>query len=304
MTQHPLPCPPASRELFPGGPIISAAAWGMWRFHGHTLDNARALVDAALEAGITLFDTADIYGFNGTDGFGDAESLLGEVLKQAPHLRERMVLATKGGIIPGVPYDSSCAYLRRALDASLERLGVDHVDLWQIHRPDILTGPDELARTLEEMVSSGKVGAIGVSNFTRPQMSALRRALSIPIVSTQPEFSPLHLGPMLNGEFDDAMQHNVTVLAWSPLGGGRIATPTGERENAVAAKLDSVAQTFSVSRAIAAFSWVASHPAHPIPIIGSQNTRRIGELANIGKVRWTRQDWYEIQQASMGQKLP
>ncbi len=108
---------PSSRKLGPNGPEISPLAWGMWRFSGEDIAEAQALVEAAFETGITFFDTADIYGFNGTSGFGDAEVLLGRVLKAAPHLRKNMVLATKGGIMPPIPYDQSRSYLMSALDA-------------------------------------------------------------------------------------------------------------------------------------------------------------------------------------------
>lgn len=295
---------PSSRKLGPNGPEISPLAWGMWRFSGDSIAEAQALVEAAFETGVTFFDTADIYGFNGASGFGDAEALLGRVLEAAPHLRKNMVLATKGGIMPPIPYDQSRSYLMSALDASLSRLGVDHVELWQVHRPDILTHPQDLARTLEDMVKSGKVGAVGVSNFTHGHISALKSALDIPLVSTQPEFSPLHLEPLEQGLFDQAMEHDMAVLAWSPLGGGRIAQPDTDRERAVAAALDTVAQEFGVSRTAAAYSWIMAHPARAIPIVGSQQVSRIREAGDALKVRWTRQTWYDVLVASRGEKLP
>lgn len=298
-----LPAPPKTRTLYAGGPEVSSLAWGMWRFAGHDLGKAQALVETAMEAGITLFDTADIYGF-GEEGFGAAEALLGEVFATSPKLRSKLVLATKGGITPPVPYDSSATYLAAALDASLKRLCTDHVDLWQVHRPDVLTHPQELARTLEDMVKSGKVGAIGVSNFTAAQTSALRAFLSIPLVSSQPEFSPLHLDPFEDGQLDDAMQHNMVVLAWSPLGGGRIANPGDGRERLVAAALDDVADEFGVSRAAATYSWIMAHPAQVIPIFGSQNTARVTEAADAFKVRWSRTSWYEVLVAARGEPLP
>lgn len=295
---------PAPRRLGPDGPMVSPMAWGMWRFTGDDVAAAQKLVEAAFDAGVTLFDTADIYGFNGTSGFGDAEVLLGRVFKAAPQLRSKMVLATKGGIMPPIPYDQSRDYLMCALDASLSRMGVDHVELWQVHRPDILTHPEDLARTLEDMVKSGKVGAIGVSNFTHGHIAALQSFLSIPLVSTQPEFSPLHLDPIETGLLDQAMASRMTVLAWSPLGGGRIATPSTDREKAVAAALDKVAAAHGVGRTIAAYSWIMAHPAGAIPIIGSQQVARIHEAADALKIRWTRQDWYDVLVASRGEKLP
>lgn len=160
-----LPLPPETRLLGEGSPQVSAVAWGMWRFAGTSVAEATRLVESALDAGITLFDTADIYGVDGPD-WGFSENLLGQVFAANPGLRDRPVLATKGGIGMGVPYDSSPAYLASAIVASLTRLQVDHVELWQVHRPDVLTHPEELARTLEDAVHSGKVGAVGVSNFT------------------------------------------------------------------------------------------------------------------------------------------
>ena len=276
----------------------------MWRFAGAGVDQGRRLIEAAFSAGVTLFDTADIYGFDGSGGFGDAESLLGEIFAASPGLRDRMVLATKGGITPPVPYDSSRGYLAGALDDSLRRLRVEQVDLYQVHRPDILAHPQEVARTLEDMVSSGKVRSIGVSNYTVAMSRTLASFLTVPIASQQPEFSPLSTEPMTNGLFDQAMKHDVAILAWSPLGGGRIATPTNARETAVAAALDAVAARFGVGRAAATYSWIMAHPARVIPIVGTQNVGRIAELADAFKIRWTRQDWYDVLVASRGEKLP
>lgn len=304
MTQRYLPAPPAIRPLYEGGPDISPVAWGMWRFEGSDVAAAQHRVETALAAGITLFDTADIYGLGGPGGFGGAEALLGQVFAATPDLRARLVLASKGGIIPGVPYDSSPEYLSQALDASLGRLGVEHLDLWQIHRPDILTHPQETARALGDMVTSGKVGAVGVSNFTPAQISALSALLDIPLAVSQPEFSALCHQPITDGQLDRAMARGMHILAWSPLGGGRIADPQSAAEQAAAAALDAVAQEHGVSRAVAAFSWVAAHPAHPIPIIGSQTPERIAEAADIAKIRWTRESWYAVLQAAMGEDLP
>ena len=296
-----------SREPVPlgkSGLRVGPIAWGMWRFAGVGADRGRRLIEAALDGGVTLFDTADIYGFNGSGGFGDAEALLGHILADAPHLRERMVLATKGGITPPVPYNSSRAYLMDALEASLRRLNVERIELYQIHRPDILAHPHDVARTLEDMVTAGKVAAIGVSNYTVAQTRALLDVLSVPLASHQPEFSPLHLDPIDSGLLDLTMTHDIAVLAWSPLGGGRIAAPTDERSHRVAAALDRVAEAQGLSRAAVAYSWIMAHPARAIPIVGSQNVERVAELADAFKVEWTRQDWYDVLVASRGERLP
>ncbi len=295
---------PDSRPLGKSGLAVSPIAWGMWRFAGRSAAEGRALIDAVFEAGVTLFDTADIYGFDGSSGFGDAEALLGEIFAEDPSLRARMVLATKGGITPPVPYDSSAPYLMAALEASLRRLKTDHVDLYQIHRPDILAHPQEVARTLEAMVASGKVRAIGVSNHTIEQHRALAKFLTIPLASTQPEVSPLAIEPIEGGLFDLAMAEDMAVLAWSPLGGGRIGDPQDDRARAVCAALDVVAEEAGVSRAAAAYSWIMAHPARAIPIVGTQNAARIAEIPDAFKCRWARQRWYDVLVASRGERLP
>ena len=293
MTPLPLPSVP----LGPGGIAVSPIAWGMWRFGG-AVAVARALVETALDCGITLFDTADIYGIDG-DGFGTAEALLGRVLAEAPQLRARMVLATKGGIVPGVPYDSSADYLVRALDASLVRLGVEQIDLWQVHRPDLLTHPAALAATLSAMVESGKVRAIGTSNFTPAQIRALQAHLPFPLASTQPQFSALHTEPLWDGELDLAMETGMAVIAWSPLGGGRL-DPASAAGTAIARQADAA----GVSFAAAALAWVMAHPARPIPIVGSQRPERIRDAIGALRVEWSRAVWYAVLQATTGRKLP
>jgi predicted oxidoreductase len=298
-----LAAPKRLRPLGTSGIDVSGLAWGMWRFEG-TSEAGLRLIEAALDSGINFFDTADIYGFNGNDGFGDAEALLGMILAANPGLRGKMVLASKGGIMPPLPYDSSSAYLTAAIDASLNRLNTDMLDLWHIHRPDILTHPQEIAETLHKAVKAGKIRALGVSNFTLAQVSALQSFLDIPLVSTQPEISPLCLAPIENGELDMAMQHNLAVMAWSPLGGGRIAAPENDRERAVAGALDAVVEAQNVSRTVAAYSWLMAHPAGLIPIVGTQNTARIAEAAQAYGVKWTRNEWYDVLVASRGEELP
>lgn len=301
-----LPAPPSSKTLGNSGIAVSPIAWGMWRLaeNGRSAAEAARLVHAALDAGITLLDTADIYGFDGAGGFGDAEALLGEVLAAEPALRGRMVLASKGGIMPPLPYDQSADYLRSALDASLSRMKVDCIDLYQIHRPDILAHPQEVARVLDDAVAAGKVRTVGVSNFTTHQIAALNQFLGNKLVATQPEISPLRITCFENGELDQAMMLGLTPLAWSPLGGGRLANPESARDQAVAAELDRVATEQGVSRSVAAYSWLMAHPAGIVPIIGSQQVERIAEGAQALKVRWTRQDWYAVLVAARGERLP
>lgn len=303
---HEIPLPPAARPLGATGLSISPLAWGMWRLvdEGCDAEDTVRLIHAALDAGITLLDTADIYGFDGKGGFGAAEELLGAALQRDSALKGRFVLATKGGIRPPLPYDQSPFYLVQAIDASLRRLGVERIDLWQIHRPDLLAHPQEVARALDSAVAAGKIAALGVSNFTPAQIAALTHFLDTPLVSTQPEISPLRIDCIENGELDQAMQLGLVPLAWSPLAGGRIVAPDDPRALAVAAALDTVATPAGVSRAAAAYAWLMAHPAGIVPIVGSQRPERIAEAARALSVRWTRQDWYAVLVAARGAPLP
>lgn len=290
---------PALRPLGKSDILVSPLAWGMWRFTG-AVAPARALVDAALETGITLFDTADIYGADTPAGFGSAEALLGQVLGEAPGLRDAMVIATKGGIRPGIPYRSDRDYLSQAVDASLSRMGIDRIDLYQIHRRDFLTHPQEVARGLTAMVDAGKVRGIGVSNHSPAEVDALQAFLGLPILSTQPEFSPLHSAPLFDGTLDQAMAKELAVLAWSPLGGGRL----GDATHPAGALLAEQGARFGVDAATAALSWIMVHPARIIPIIGSQTVDRIRAAAGALRVAWTPAEWYAVLQAGMGTGLP
>jgi aryl-alcohol dehydrogenase-like predicted oxidoreductase len=280
--------------------LVSPLAWGMWRLAGDDLGAVRACIDAAFEAGITLFDTADIYGCDTPAGFGSAEHLFGRALAEAPALRARMVIATKGGIRPGTPYNSGTTYLADAVDASLARMGIETIDLYQIHRRDFLTHPQEVAAALTRMVEGGKVRTVGVSNHSVDEVEALQAFLALPIVSTQPEFSPLHAAPLFDGTLDHAMRTGLAVLAWSPLGGGRLVDWT----NPAGRLLAEHGKAHGTDGATAALSWAMAHPARIIPIIGSQTPARILAAAKAYEISWTRAQWYAVLEAGMGTKLP
>ncbi len=302
-----LPPTPAVRRLGTSALEVGALSYGCWRFAGTSVGEARDKVEAAVGLGMTLVDTADIYGFDGENGFGDAERLLGGVLAATPGLRGRIVLATKGGIRPPLPYDQSAEYLVAACRASLERLQVDHVDLYQVHRPDLLAHPAELAAGLQALVAEGLVREVGVSNFTRAQTDALAAHLGVPLVTTQPELSALCLDALTDGTLDDAMRDGRTPLAWSPLGGGRLgtgATATDDRTASVHAVLDRVAADHGTTRSAAALAWVLAHPSDPVAIVGTQQVARLEELAAATSVRLDRAEWYDVLVASRGEAMP
>jgi predicted oxidoreductase len=282
------------------GPI----GFGCWRFTGSSVTEASALIEAALDAGCSLIDTADVYGLDwGGTGFGACESLLGEVLAASPSLRTRMVLATKGGIWPGRPYDSGHAYLRAACEASLDRLQVDNVDLYQVHRPDLFTHPGALAETLTSLRDRGLVDEIGVSNYTPAQTEALQAHLDFPLASTQPEFSAVRLDALRDGTLDLAMRSDLAVLAWSPLSGGTLATGEGVRPELLAV-LDGLAEREGTDRSAIALAFVLAHPSAPVAVIGTQQVARIVAAVQASKIHLDRADVYAIVQASEGIPLP
>lgn len=283
---------------------VGPLAFGQWRFVGHDPSFATELVETALDLGMNLIDTADVYGLDwGGTAFGQAEELLGEVIGSKPQLRDRMVLATKGGITPPVPYDSSSVYLRKALEDSLRRLRTDRIDLYQIHRPDMYTHPADVAATLDEFVDAGKVRAVGVSNHTPAQVEALAAHLRHRLVSIQAEYSVSHLAPQRDGTLDQAMRLGLVPLAWSPLGGGGIVTGGGIRTE-LSIALDRLADREGVDRASIALAFVLSHPSRPVAIIGTQNPERLATSGKARGVSLDRRDVYDLIQASEGEALP
>lgn len=286
-------------ELGDVGPL----SLGCWRLTGTDADNT-SLITTAVDAGMTLIENADVYGLDwGGTHFGACEEALGRVFATVPGLRDRVVLATKGGIIPGVPYDSSGAYITSACEASLSRMGVEHVDLYQIHRPDHFTHPEEIAQAFNSLKSRGLVREFGVSNYTVAQTLALNGFVENGLVSTQPEFSALHLDPMRDGTFDLCMESGITPLAWSALAGGALATGQGVSP-ALLAVLDELATRENVTRSAIAVAFVLAHPSRPVAIIGTQTPSRITELSLATSVSLARTDVYAIIQASDGSPLP
>lgn len=302
----------ALRPLGRTGLRVFPIAHGLWRFAGTSVAEATAKIEAALDTGMTLFDIADVYGYDGKSGFGDAEDLLGRVLAQRPDLRQRMVLATKGGVDPGTPYNAGERYLLDACEDSLQRLRTDVIDLYQIHRPDLLAHPEELAGTLTKLLEQGKIRAIGVSNFSPAQLEALQAYLDVPIATHQIEMSPWRLAPLFDGVLDQCMRLRITPLAWGPLAAGllgiSVAQARGEGKEprliALLQCLDRLAAQHGCDRMAVVLAFLLAHPAGVIPIIGSQRIERIQACARALSLELSRRAWYEIVQASLGTPLP
>jgi predicted oxidoreductase len=276
----------------------------------------RAIVafETALECGVTFFDHADIYG--GTA----CESIFKDCLAAVPGSRERIFLATKVGIRSGY-YDHSPDYIRQSIHGSLQRLGVDYVDLYQLHRPDPLTHPAETAAVLDALVSQGLVKTIGVSNYYPHQTLALKKYLQAPIVSNQIAFSLLHLPPLYEGRegqggdgvLDHCLELEMTPLAYSPIGGGWLSGrrevpadhPQRERIERTLTALRELSDTYNrATPTQLALAWILAHPAKIIPLVGSNNPDHIREAAGADAISLSRTDWYKLWVASRGSHVP
>ncbi len=264
--------------------------------------------EAALDAGITLFDHADIY------GGGSCEEVFKDCLAAVPGARERIVIATKGAIRHGF-YDAGREYLTGCVERSLGRMGIDHIDLYQIHRPDPLTHPAETASALNDLLRRGLIRAVGVSNYFPEQVRALQRYLDVPIRSNQIEISLVRLDPMYeglaggDGTLDQCMALGMTPLAWSPLGGGRLfgsrPHPGGqERVAAIRTALASQASRHNATPVQIVLAWLLAHPAGIIPLVGSADPRHIEEAVGATRVKLSREDWYALWVAAWGREVP
>lgn len=299
------------RTLGTTGISVGAIAFGCWRFGGVDVATARERIETALACGMTLVDTADVYGLDNDCPWGAAEDLLGQVLADAPALRAQIVLATKGGIHLGplhqgrdglgVPYESGPAWIRHACEQSLRRLRTDVIDLYQIHRPDLLEHPARVAEGLQGLLDAGLVRHVGVSNHSAAQFAALQAHLGgTKLQTTQPELSLAHLDPIDDGVLDQAMQHGVTPLAWSPLGGGRLVN---DPPLALAPVLDELAVSHGTTRTGIALAFLLAHPAGVIPIAGSGRPERIREAAAAASVTLDKAECYRLI-AAAGRHLP
>lgn len=287
--------------------LIGPLGYGCSKLADRSMREATTLIETAIDCGINLIDVADADGFDGELGFGASQEMLGRVLATAPTLRQRIVLATRSGVAAGVPYDSSSRHLRAACDASLRRLGVDVIDLFQLHHADVFTHPGEIADALVTLHEQGKIREVGVSNHSPAQVMALQAHLPIELVTTQPEYSAANLGALRDGTLDQAMELGLTTLAWGTLAGGSLGDgcPSGDGSvrPELLATLDRIAAREGVDRSAVALAFVLAHPASPVPVLGTQRPERIKAAVGALTVTLDRTDMYEIVAASDGRAL-
>ncbi|MFD1696174.1 aldo/keto reductase [Roseibium aestuarii] len=285
---------------------FSRLVYGMWRL-GDDADTSPAHVEAKIQAcldqGITTFDQADIYG-----GY-QAEAILGGALKANPALRQRMEIVTKCGIVAPAGrhaaaqvkhYDTSRAHIEASVDQSLTDMGIDTIDLLLIHRPDPFMDPAETGATLDGLVKSGKVRAVGVSNFRPWDWELLQAAMETRLATNQIEISLGEIRPFTNGDLAFHQRHGTPLMAWSPLGGGSLMTGSGP----LAALMDEIAAAQGVDRAAVAIAFLLAHPAGLLPVLGTNNLERIGRISEALSVTLDRQSWFRLYEAALGSEVP
>jgi predicted oxidoreductase len=298
------------------GAMRISGSWDRDKVDAVAIEKGIRALESAVDAGYTFIDHADIYGDT------TCEMIHGVALDRHPKWREQLVVATKCGIRfedepTGSPhrYDFSAEHIRRSVDESLSRLKLERIDLYQLHRPDWLADPAELAATLVEIQKAGKVRYFGVSNFRPSLVNALQSALPFPLASNQVEIHFLRLDCFEDGTLDQCLEKKMSPMAWSPLAGGRLGAalsdqaplPTSDRDIAAVARLRpvlaEVAKAYGVTPLAVLVAWQMRHPSKIIPIIGSTRADALKEAALADSITLDRDSWYKILRAARGVKL-
>jgi predicted oxidoreductase len=295
-----------SRVEIAGGVNLSRIVYGMWRL-ASDMDTSprhvRAKVEACLDQGITTIDHADIYG-----GYS-VEEIFGEALRGSG-LRQRIEIVTKCGIVlpkgrnADVPikyYDTSATHIRASVEHSLRLMGIDDIDLLLIHRPDPFMDHFETGAVLDALVKEGKVRSIGVSNFRPWDYDLLQAAMTARLATNQIELSLMVHDAFTNGDMATFQRHGVPLMAWSPLAGGRLMQ---DADNPISLALDKIAQEQGVDRAAVAVAWLLAHPARILPVLGTNNLKRIRTLADAFRVRIDRTTWFALYATALGKEVP
>lgn len=291
---------------------ISALAFGCMSLTPETEEPGKKAVQRAFELGVNFFDTADVY------TRGESERILGEALREGRIERERVVVASKCGIVfQGMDpdyrykaYDLSHGYLKASCEATLRRLDMEYLDLYQPHRIDYLTHPEETARALDELRAEGKIAYSGVSNHTVDEIRAL--ASYTRLESLQTQFSLLHTEPLETGLMAVCLEKNMSILCWSPMHRGVLTGGSegphddwqGQREAGVVSQVKTIAKEYAVTPGQLALAWLMNLPGGVIPLVGTANAAHIAEAVEAAEIELERDDWYELMVIARGRPMP
>jgi predicted oxidoreductase len=298
------------------GAMRIAGGWDRNKVTKDDIERGIRSLESAVEAGYNFIDHADIYGDTA------CETIHGLALDRHPEWRDKLIVATKCGIRfddepPGTPhrYDLSGEHIRWSIDESLKRLKLERVDLYQLHRPDYLADPADIAAAMVDIHKAGKVRYFGMSNCLPSLVSAVQSALPFPLVSNQVEIHFLRLACFEDGTLDQCLKKKMTPLAWSPIAGGQLAAainenaplPNSDHAAAAVARLRpvlaKVAKEYGVTPFAILLAWQMRHPSRIIPIVGSTRPEAIKEATLADSVDLDRDNWYRLLFAARGKKL-
>lgn len=301
-------------RISPTGPEFSRLIYGTWRIlddEDAANKTPQALLNrfkACVDMGITTLDTAEIYGLY------LVEEAIGGALKLDKAFRDKIEIVTKCGIY--VPcsfhperktahYNVTSQRIIKSAEKSLRLMGIDHIDLLLVHRPDWLTSADETAEGLNKLLKDGKIRSAGVSNYNVHQFELLNSRMDQPLVTNQVEFSLLHMDPIYDGVFDQCQRQRILPMAWSPLAKGALMV----KDEPAAVRLHEKATELSAKYGGAtldqlAYAWIMAHPSCPLPIIGTNKLERIQACTKAAEIKLEREDWYALWVAAKGHGVP
>lgn len=305
------------KQIYLGGSDlkVSTLAAGCMRISDLEKTEIAAYIDNVLAAGVNFFDHADIY------GNGECESLFAEAIEMKPSIREKIILQSKSGIVPGKRFDFSKKYIIDSVDEILKRLKTEYLDVYLLHRPDALIEPEEVAEAFDELEAAGKVGHFGISNQNPMQIQLLQKYLKQPLVANQLQFSPtnatmIQSGIEVNMLTDGALNRDghvldfcrlsdITIQVWSPFQYGFFdgVFLGSDKYPELNKTIEKLAEKYQVSNSAIVVAWILRHPAKMQPIIGTTNQQRFTEICKGTEICLTRQEWYDIYLAA-GHILP
>lgn len=283
---------------------FSRIVYGMWRLGDDkdtSPDHVRNKIAACLDQGITTMDQADIYG-----GYM-AEEILGDAL--TPELRNQIEIVTKCDIVAPVGrygdarvkyYDTSRKHILASVEHSLRLMKTDRIDLLLIHRPDPLMDHLETGAALDELVDSGKVRSVGVSNFRPWDWDLLQSGMRTPLATNQIEISLVRHDALTNGDIAFHQRQAQPIMAWSPLGGGALFA---ESSDTLRARLTELGAQQGVDTAAVAVAWLLTHPATVLPVLGTNTLERIARIGDATRVTLDRETWFELYTLALGHEV-
>jgi predicted oxidoreductase len=297
---------------------LSSIVLGLMRIAKMSDADIRQLFDAAVDAGVTMIDHADIYG--GAPHV--CEARFGDSVKLSPADRERIMIQSKAGIRKGF-FDFSSEHILEAVDGSLKALKTEYLDVLLLHRPDTLVEPDDVAKVFDQLHTSGKVRHFGVSNQTPGQIELLKSAVKQPLLFNQVQLSIPHANLFAQGiaanmdGLDQSISRDVglldysrlkgmTLQAWSPVQHGFFeGVFIGDCKNFAELNdvMDELAKKYAVTPTGIAIAWITRHPANLQVVLGTTKPSRVRESVAGSDIVLTREEWYRLFRAA-GHKVP